>query len=88
MCILIYSLRPTLREAIIRDGNGVDAELIGTHLFENLPRNWQYDEKASPEVKPGTMDLLDMLEHQASKLDAWKVNPAFFSTYPQYVDYL
>ncbi|KPI42814.1 uncharacterized protein AB675_1782 [Cyphellophora attinorum] len=79
---------PNLRQALIRDTNDVDAELIGTHLFENLSRNWAHDETAFPEIKPGTMDLFDLIQQQACTLDVWKVNPAFFSVYPQYVNYL
>lgn len=66
----------------------VDAELVGTHLSENLSPNWTYNDRIHTELKPGTMDLLDTIEHQACTLESWKVNPSFFSTYPQYTNYL
>jgi hypothetical protein len=34
------------------------------------------------------MDLFDLIQQQACTLDVWKVNPAFFTVYPQYVNYL
>ncbi|KAI1344234.1 hypothetical protein F5Y15DRAFT_106634 [Xylariaceae sp. FL0016] len=82
---------PDLRNALIKQCADQDAEAIGMDLVKHLNSSW------SPSAPPcdnlhGTssmiacIDIMKIIERQASSWDFWKIDPGFLCEYTQFID--
>lgn len=74
---------PDVRHALIRDALTIDPIDVSLELVKNLPTHWPHSFAMTGEAM-NIMDVYQMIELQAARLDFWKVGPGFLNTYPQY----
>lgn len=75
--------RPDIRRTLIRDSGRLDPEQVGAELLQHLRPNWSAELHATGDLI-GSMDVLAIIEKQATNIEFWKVDKGFLKKYPQY----
>ncbi|PLB41238.1 bZIP transcription factor [Aspergillus candidus] len=76
---------PDLRRALIRDSHTVDPERIGIELIEHMDTTWSPTTRDRGDLI-GSTDVFAMIEHQAQRMETWKVDRRFQEKYAQFAD--
>lgn len=79
------SRRPDLRRALIRDSHTIDPERIGAELIEHMNTTWSPTTRDRGDLI-GSTDVFAMIEHQAQRMETWKVDRRFQEKYAQFAD--
>lgn len=76
-------IRPDIRRALIRDNGRLDPEQVGIELLQHLRPNWSADAHTTGDMI-GSLEVLAIIERQATNIEFWKVDKGFLKKYPQY----